>query len=357
MKIIAWYLPQFHEIEENDKWWGKGFTEWNNVKTAVPQFKGHEQPRVPLNNNYYNLLDAQTQVWQSDLAQKYGIYGFCYYHYWSKGKMLLEKPAENMLLNKDITIPFCFSWGNHTWRRTWGTYSKEVLWEQEYGDKEDWDAHFKYLLPFFSDERYIKEDNRPLFVIFQPENVHKLKKFTEYWNQLAIRHGWNGICFISQDTKCDVTKYKALENFTYNIEYQPNRAKFELLNKPSNLFKRLVYKLNLPFAFLKITFDYDRLWNIILKQKPISEHAIPGAFVDWDNTPRYGKYGTVCLKMTPEKFEKYLSKQIWRAENVYKSQYIFLFAWNEWGECGYLEPDERNKYKYLEAVKNAVNRS
>jgi hypothetical protein len=358
MKIIAWYLPQFHEIEENNNWWGQGFTEWNNVKSAQPQFRRHEQPRIPLNNNYYNLLDEKTQIWQAELAQKYGIYGFCYYHYWSNGRLLLEKPAENMLANKKITIPFCFSWANHTWRRTWGTYSKEVLLEQEYGDREEWKAHFDYLLPFFKDERYIKDDNRPIFIIYQPRNIKNLHEMTELWNQLAKANGWKGICFISQDCRGDITKEKEMDHFSFNVEYQPDRAKQKLLRKPAYLIKRFLNQYcNYPVRALKVVFDYDRLWKIILKQKPMNEFAIPGAFVDWDNSPRYGKYGTMCIGMTPQKFEKYLSIQIKRAKTIYNSSYLFLFAWNEWGECGYLEPDEKNQYQILEAVKSATERN
>ena len=164
MKIIALYLPQFHEIPENNEWWGKGFTEWTNVKTAKPSFKGQYQPRIPLNNNYYNLTDVRAQEWQAKLAKEYGIYGFCYYHYWFEGKMLLEKPAEIMLKNLSVDMPFCFCWANHTWLRAWADKSNRTLIKQTYGTEEDWINHFNYLLPFFKDERYIKEDGKPIMV-------------------------------------------------------------------------------------------------------------------------------------------------------------------------------------------------
>ena len=154
MKIIAFYLPQFHNIPENDEWWGNGFTEWTNVKKAKPIFEGHQQPKVPLNNNYYNLLDDNVKVWQADLAKKYGVYGFCYYHYWFNGKMLLEKPMEQMLENKEVDIPFCISWANEPWTKAWVGDEKKMLIAQEYGQEEEWKEHFMYLLPFFKDERY-----------------------------------------------------------------------------------------------------------------------------------------------------------------------------------------------------------
>ena len=148
IKVVAFYLPQFHTIPENDEWWGKGFTEWVNVKKAKPIFKGHRQPRVPLNDNYYDLSQTETIRWQADLANKYGVYGFCFYHYWFDGKLLLEKPAELLLEHKDIPLRFCFSWANEPWARTWDGKQHQILMPQSYGEKKDWQRHFDYLLPF-----------------------------------------------------------------------------------------------------------------------------------------------------------------------------------------------------------------
>ena len=153
MKIIAFYLPQFHNIPENDEWWGDGFTEWVNVKAAKPLFEGHQQPKVPLNDNYYNLLDDNVKIWQAKIAKEHGVYGFCYYHYWFSGKMLLEKPMEQMLKNKAVDIPFCISWANETWTKAWVNDEKKVLILQKYGEKDEWKQHFDYLLPFFKDDR------------------------------------------------------------------------------------------------------------------------------------------------------------------------------------------------------------
>ena len=190
-KLIAHYLPQFHRIPENDAWWGEGFTEWTSVKAARPLFEGHRQPRKPLNDYYYDLSDVETLRWQSHLAKQYGIYGFSFYHYWFKdGKRVLEKPAEMLLQDKSINLNFCFNWANQTWARTWskfvvdsqnvwaGTLERKrhtneknqgILLEQKYGEKEAWQEHIRYLIPFFQDERYIKIDSRPVFIIFQPQ--------------------------------------------------------------------------------------------------------------------------------------------------------------------------------------------
>ena len=193
MKKFAFFLPQFHEIEENNLWWGKGFTEWTNVKKAKPFYKGHALEK-PLNNNYYNLLEKATVEWQTELMKKYCVDGLIYYHYWFEGKMLMEKPAENLLNWKDIDQRFFFCWANHTFSRG-GHRSREILIEQTYGDKEDWKKHFEYLLPFFKDERYQKENNKPLFMIFISDFAEKEKMF-KYFDQKCKENGFDGICLI-----------------------------------------------------------------------------------------------------------------------------------------------------------------
>lgn len=364
MKIIAFYLPQFHDIPENDEWWGKGFTEWNNVKKAKPLFDGHKQPRVPLNNNYYNLLDDDVKVWQSEIAQKYGIYGFCYYHYWFNGKLLLEKPMEQMLKNKDITIPFCICWANEQWTKAWVGENK-VLIAQKYGKKKEWKEHFDYLLQFFKDERYICEDGKPLVVIYRPHVVPCLNEMLDYWNELAIEAGFTGLKFAYQQI-WDENKDES--RFDYNIEFQPTyglretfKNKHVVLRKIKNVISNTLEKVTGKNIRLlgngKLTgnrISYDTVWNSVLNEQPESEKSIPGAFVGWDNTPRHGENGRVFVGASPEKFEQYLTKQIKRAKEVYQKDTIFMYAWNEWAEGGYLEPDEEYGYGYLEAIKKAL---
>lgn len=360
MKIIAFYLPQYHTFPENDKWWGEGFTEWNNVKRAVPSFKGHYQPRIPLNENYYNLLDNSILLWQAKLAKKYGIYGFCYYHYWFDGHMLMQKPMENMLKDKNIDLPFCICWANEDWTRAWAKKSKEILISQTYGDKEDWKKHFDYLLPFFKDNRYIKIDGKPLFIIYRPEIVAPLKEMLTYWQELAKESGFSGISFAYQQTDYDHRKDSRGYLFDFGIEYQPatvrnrpqKRNPFLLMRKAMN---ELVNTVHLPQSkWSTFWYSYDDAWKKIIKMKPKDEKMLPGAFVDWDNTPRYGKKASVYLGVTPQKFQFYLSNQIKHVKEVYKKDMLFMFAWNEWGEGGYLEPDEKYGYAMLKAVKNAL---
>lgn len=369
MKIVAFYLPQFHSIPENDKWWGKGFTEWVNVKKARPLFKDHYQPRIPLNNNYYNLLDDnKTLRWQVNLANKYNIYGFCFYHYWFSGKKLLEKPVENFLKDKNLNTHFCLCWANESWTNTWANGNSKIIMEQKYGTKDEWKRHFEYLLKFFNDKRYIYVDDKPLLIIYRPELIDCLQEMTNYWNELAQENGLKGINFAYQNVSYALSKNKNENLFKYAIEYQPNWAfalkntsKINILKKNFLLFCEKNLKINLREKMQKVkklnVMEYDDVWKFILNMKPYSNKSIPGAFVDWDNTPRKGTRGLVVNHASPEKFEKYFSKLIEKAKNEYKKDFIFIFAWNEWAEGGYLEPDEKNKYGYLEAIKKALEES
>ena len=374
MKIIAFYLPQFHNIPENDEWWGNGFTEWTNVKKAKPLYEGHKQPRVPLGGNYYNLLDDNVKIWQADLAKKYGVYGFCYYHYWFNGKMLLEKPMEQMLANKEVDMPFCICWANEPWTKAWVGDERKLLIAQEYGQEEEWKQHFMYLLPFFKDERYITKDGKPLFVFYRPDIVPCMKEMIETWDKLAKENGLSGITFAFQSGDYDWNNSKEANLFDYDIEFQPPYASHWLYSNDGKFVSALkkCRRLLAGWAGKKFGIDlyrygtaqykkmtgqtvanYDSMWQKIIEAKPVRSNSIPGAFVKWDNTPRHGERGQINVG-TPEKFEYYLSKQIKHAREDYHEDMIFMYAWNEWAEGGYLEPDEDDKYGYLEAIKRAL---
>lgn len=377
MKIIAFYLPQFHTIPENDEWWGEGFTEWSNVKAAKQLFENHRQPRVPLDNKYYNLLDRDTLAWQIELAKKYGVYGFCFYHYYFDGHMLLEKPMEIMRNDPTLNIPYCISWANENWTNAWKADGNvKTLIQQTYGDKGQWRAHFEYLLPFFKDENYIKEDNRPFFVIYRPEIIPCLNEMLDYWNQLAIENGFCGMVFAYQQLTFHVMSNRDESRFKYNIEYQPSYARYDLQMNQKEVKKKMAFLLRDKIRKFTISMDkllntnlvsrlsrhnlqkenYDELCTEIVNRKPDSDKAIPGMFVDWDNTPRRGEKGRVCIGSTPEKFGLYLKQVIRNAEKYYHKDMIFIFAWNEWAEGGYLEPDTVNRYSYLEEIKKAVEK-
>lgn len=222
MKIIAFYLPQYHSFPENDAWWGKGFTEWDNVKSAKPLYDGHHQPKIPLNDNYYSLLSNEVLRWQADIARQYDIYGFCYYHYWFDGKLLMERPMANMLKDKRVSIPFCISWANEDWTRAWARKDREVLISQTYGDKRDWENHFYYLLPFLKDERYICIDEKPVIIIYRPELISCRFEMLSLWKKLAVEAGLKGLCIMSQKSTYNLDKDMVGHLFDYRIEYQPD---------------------------------------------------------------------------------------------------------------------------------------
>lgn len=340
MKIIAYYLPQFHEIEENNRSWGKGFTEWENVKKSKKLFDGHNQPRQPLNNNYYNLLDIDTIKWQVELAKKYGVYGFCYYHYWFRdGKHVLEKPCEILLAHKEIDMPFCFSWANEPWTKTWhgAKGEKEILIEQRYGNKKQWREHFEYLLPFFKDSRYISINGKPVFLIYHINQIGCFNQMIDYWNELCIENGIAGMYIIDMLTADG--KISRNKRVSASVAFEPGRA---LRKKGKDETEKPIVR------------NYDNIYMEMLSSN-YNKNVYRTAFVDYDDSPRRGSNGIVFNGSTPEKFGMYLQKTIELSEKEEKN-YIFVNAWNEWGEGNYLEPDENNKYAYLEALQKALKK-
>lgn len=358
MKIIAFYLPQFHRLEVNDKNWGEGYTEWNNVKKAKSLYKGHEQPKVPLHKKYYNLEDIDAIRWQCQLANQYGIYGFCFYHYWFDGKPLMEKPIEILLNNPDIKINYCLSWANESWYKK-VNLKKELILEQKYGDKKEWEKHCQFLLPYFLDQRYVRIDGKPVLIIYRPEIIEPLEEMLAYMNEYMCEHGVGELCYIYQYNKYSHQTDQGGGLFSYGIEYQPTYSKDKQMKSYLMMLKKAANLLLAKSAgnysrFPLLTLNYDSTWKRILKHMPNDEKMLPGAFVNWDNTPRYGMRGSFYYNYSVEKFEKYLELQIEHAKKDYKKDILFMFAWNEWGEGGYLEPDEHEGYARLEAVQKVL---
>lgn len=373
IKPICFYLPQFHPIPENDKAHGEGFTEWTNVKKAYPLYDGHNQPRVPYNNNYYSLLDKEVMIQQAELAKEYGIYGFCYYHYWFKnGKKLLEKPVEMMLKNKDIDIPFCLSWANENWTRRWDGGNHEIIVEQDYDDLTDLKNHVDYLCQFFKDERYIKIDGRPLLLIYKPELIPNLTKTMKIIRNRARKNGFEDLEIIVQFPKFLLNNHQ-LELFDGFAEFQPifeiHMDKYESKNPVSQFVKSFLLKVGTRNLVQKFEIrgekkahnkalldrrDYDKTWTNIINRPVKNNRMIAGAFVDWDNTAR-NKNGRVFDGANPEKFEDYMRQLIKKMQKEYQSEIVFINAWNEWAEGAYLEPDEKYGYGYLEALKKVID--
>lgn len=358
MKYLALYLPQFHTFPENDKWWGEGYTEWSAVKKARPLFKGHYEPRVPLNRRYYDLKSEgyQTWKWQSEIAAQYGIYGFCIYQYWFCGKQLMERPAEILLENPDIKTNFCFCWANETWTRTWYGLTNQILIEQTYGEKEDWEKHFDYLLPFFKDNRYIKIDGKPVYCIYRAQDIGCMPEMLEIWDCLAKKNGFPGLYLVAGQTGKGTDHRKDLYDGYYNFEPGltiSNRWKgtgkrlYQIRNHAISLINKI-----LKTSFIESKIEMNSIMGFIngdRAESDISKNAFLGAFPQWDNTPRRDYKGLSYIGTTKDTFKKQLQriKQI----DTRDDPFVFINAWNEWGEGCYLEPDEVQGYCFLEAIK------
>ena len=369
-KIFAAYLPQYHETEDNNRFWGEGFTDWVGVKKATPQFEGHYQPRVPLGKKYYDLLDVDTIRSQADMAIRYGIDGFNIYHYWFKdGKQELERPAELLIENKDIQILFFFTWDNSAWRRTWGNvrgndwapaFDQNVkvdaqgatLVPFDYGDETQWRKHFEYLLPFFKDERYFKINDKPVFMFINSNSeVETLKKMGESWDKLARENGFSGMYLATKKKNFFSEKV-----FDDEFFYEPETSAW---GKRRAVEKRLQKNLGIKpkrDGAVKYIYSYDKVWNRILSNaRKNSQKDIIGSFVRYDDTPRRGKDAMVIIDDTPEKFESYFSR-LYSLCCENNKPILLLTAWNEWGEGAYIEPDEKDRFAYLEALKRAVSK-
>ncbi|WP_086931423.1 glycosyltransferase WbsX family protein [Agarilytica rhodophyticola] len=353
-KYIAFYLPQFHRIPENDEWWGEGFTEWVNTEKAVPLFHDHYQPRKPANGNYYNLNDINVLRWQVDLADKHNVHGFCFYHYWFKGKKLLEKPAELFLSSPDIGGRLCFSWANETWSRTWNGTDKDILIKQSYGEENDWLDHIRYLIPFFKDERYIKVNGRPMFLIY---NISKIKKFEDMinvWNRELDAEGLLPIHVVETLNSFNLGVKSDL--IDAQVEFEPwytirNDWKLRLLMKIKRTVRSVFRKYDEIPRIFHSTIPYNRLVSRSL-ERDVSRSIYKGLFPDWDNSARKShlKNSTIVSGASPDKFGDAIFAMNKLASEGSSGEYIFVNAWNEWAEGAYLEPDTKYGTQYLEKL-------
>lgn len=365
MKIIAFYLPQFHAFPENDKWWGKGFTEWTNTKRGLPIFKGHYQPHTPLNHFYYDLLKDESVIpAQIGLANEYGVDGFCFYHYWfANGKKLMEKPIERLLKDKSLEIPFCLCWANENWSRRWDGSEQSVLISQDYGDSQDRKNHIEYLIDFFLDSRYLKDDlGRPILLIYKPQLIDNLDQLLEEWRNAAVSAGFPGINFVCQYPQKNI----AVRNkFDHWIDFEPTAT----TSIPGDDFKMackisLKYSLEVGVAKLLNIFrirSYKK-YNYIDAVRASMRRPIQnskewlGVFTGWDNTARRGKNAIIYAESDPKLFEEYLFEQLKKSICAGQEGIVFINAWNEWAEGAHLEPDEKYGFGFLESVKKARER-
>lgn len=345
VRLIAFYLPQFHPIPENDKWWGRGFTEWTNVSKAVPQFKGHYQPHLPGELGFYDLRVPDVLKRQVELARTYGIYGFAFYYYWFNGKRLLEKPIEQFFSNKEIRFPFCIFWANENWTRRWDGNEEDILISQEHTPDSD-HAFIKDIEPFFRDERYIRIDGKPVLLVYRVQLLTNPKETAQRWRQYCREAGLGEIYLLAGQ----VYGFKDPRDagFDAAIEFPPhNTQNVEPINNKV---------LNLNPEYDGYIYKYQDFANFFSReQKDLPYRLYKTVVPSWDNEPRKPGRGHSLAFSTPQAYQQWLINAC-RSTLVQKKEerIVFINAWNEWGEGAHLEPDRRFGYGYLQSTARAL---
>lgn len=365
MKTIAFYLPQFHPIPENNLWWGAGFTEWHNVSAARPMFRGHRQPQVPGALGYYDLRCDETRHEQAELAKSSGIDAFCYYHYWFGGKQLLETPLNKMLDDKGCDMPFCLCWANETWSRAWDGKESEVLIQQAYSEEDD-RKHAEYLVQIFKDSRYLKSEGKPVFIIYRVGKMDDPARFVQILDEAARSEGFPGVrVFAVRNFACDVDDNTLLSYGIDDIvDFQPNNTEYprrSLFGKGMRFLQRcwnsLARKAGLPQVNSVLRLKYnDVARNALALYGTLGQNHYPTVFPNWDNSPRR-KAATVIQNDNPEDFARWVSEaaSIVR-KRPERNQFLFVNAWNEWAESAHLEPERKYGDAFLKAFKEGISK-
>ncbi|CAH1906344.1 Glycosyl hydrolase [Candidatus Nitrotoga sp. HW29] len=363
MKAIAFYLPQFHPIPENDRWWGPGFTEWTNVAKGRPLFEGHYQPHIPADLGFYDLRLGETRIAQAKMAAQYGVEGFCYYHYWFNGQLLLEKPAEAMVAEGQPDFPFCYCWANETWSRRWDGQEHEILITQDFA-RYDPSAHFEYLSSSFRDRRYIRISGKPLFLVYRIDQFPDICSTVKAWREAAAALGLPGIylCAVRShmhslsDIETIALGFDAIVGFEPHSRVllrQKTWACIRYLLPRS--FNYLLRRLGLGRYFherpVLHVFDYSKFVRKVMRAGKSAVRFFPCVIPSWDNSARRRSGATVIQNDDPVLFEAWLRNCAERVkDNPKDEQLVFINAWNEWAEGCHLEPDLRHGNRFLEAV-------
>jgi len=344
IRSIAFYLPQYHPIPENDEWWGKGFTEWTNVSKAQQLFPDHYQPHIPSDLGYYDLRSPEIRQAQADLAQKYGIYGFCYYHYWFNGKRLLEHPFNEVLDTGKPDFPFCLCWANEVWTRAWDGRSGEILIDQKYS-REDDIQHIRWLASAFQDKRYIKINGRPLILIYRAGNLPNPYRTASIWRKEAKKLGIGDLYLCKVESFADEHSDPEEIGFDASIEFQPDWSNLGSNISGDAYGDHLVY-------------NYSEIVERMIRKISPSYKRFPCVTPSWDNSARRKKNALIIKGATPELYETWLTESIKRVDNFnLDERIVFINAWNEWAEGAYLEPDEQFGTAYLEVIRDTVTES
>jgi Glycosyltransferase WbsX len=350
--VVALYLPQFHPIPENDEWWGTGFTEWTNVAKARPLFRGHYQPNLPADLGFYDLRVPETRAAQARLAMEYGVNAFCYYHYWfGDGRRLLERPFEDVLTSGEPDFPFMLCWANQTWSGIWHGLENRVLVEQRYPGPKDHEAHFAVLLRAFKDPRYLRVNNKPVFMVYSPLSLPEPRKTLNLWRSMAAEAGLDGLYLLAEhsDPFWDAGAF-GFDAFVNKRSFKRRRSWIPWSQPFGKIKGKILDSLGRPSIY-----NYDDLIDYFIP-KEASELAIPCTLPNWDNTPRSGARGVVLKNSTPELFSKQLQLARERLNLRHaEDNLLFIKSWNEWAEGNILEPDRRFGHAYLEAIKNTLN--
>jgi hypothetical protein len=354
VRIIASYLPQFHPIPENDEWWGKGFTEWTNVGKAKPLFKGHYQPKVPADLGYYDLRLPESRQAQADLAKEYGVEAFCYWHYWfGNGRRLLERPFNEVLASGKPDFPFCLGWANHSWedKQFSKDGSNKMLMEQLYPGEEDFILHFNAVLPAFKDKRYVRVDDKPLFMIYVPLDFPQVADFIILWQKLAKENGLKGIHFVATTHNIKDIEVMLAKGFdAVNIV-----RLFHFFKHEYSLIERAAIKIMRVWFKRGQIFDYRKFSKYFHGPEDYKENCYPCIIPNWDHSPRSGRHGHIFINSNPEAFKKHVKSVIETVNNKQpQHKIIFLKSWNEWAEGNYIEPDLKFGRGYLEALKEVI---
>ncbi len=359
-RVIAWYLPQFHPIKENNETWGKGFTEWVNVAKAKPLFKGHDQPRIPADLGFYDLRIPEVRNAQAELAREAGVEGFMYWHYWfGDDKMLLEKPAEWVLQSGEPDFPFCFGWANHSWStKTWkkgGRFDKvKMIAEMKYLGIEDNRKHFDYCLSFFKDHRYITVEGKPLFVIYSPKDFVGFEDFKKQWNDWAIENGLNGIYFVGI-ARNRIEDYETIKKYGYDGVCNNNRHKAESKAIGGTFLRRLKGVLGQRYGLIKNVYRYDKIMKYFFSDENRNNDCYPVITPGYDRSPRAGKDALIYSFPTPEVFKNHVHETVsYIKDKDYEHRIIFLDSWNEWAEGNYMEPDQTYGHAYLDSLREEI---
>jgi lipopolysaccharide biosynthesis protein len=372
-RAIAFYLPQYYPIRENDEWWGPGFTEWTNVAKARPLFAGHHQPNLPSDLGFYDLRVPEVREAQAALARQAGVEGFCYWHYWFAGRRILERPFAEVLASGRPDFPFCLAWANESWQGIWHGCEKRLLIEQTYPGDEDVDAHFFSLLPAFRDHRYIRVDGRPLFMIYQPSQLPAARRLLDRWQELARANGLPGIHFVAHTlfNKMDfdwvgagfsaavaVHALKVIRTRAWDV-VRAYYAQGGIV--PAT---RAAFRLGYARALQRIlgrpgsVFRYDDACLFMNPPNLLQDGWYPTAVPNWDNSPRAGRRGVILHQPSPERYRLHLRKALAGLTHRPRDQRIvFIKSWNEWAEGNYLEPDSRFGHQYLNVTREELGRA